>query len=150
LLVHEVHAAPKQIAGGAHGLGVGVGQGQHSGAQQAGDLLGVKFVVLGLTAVDCLHIEGVAEHEGEGVLGTQIGDPVPSEDAFDADHDVFSIGTNSFQQMLGVGGKVAVQEHSARRVEDAQVHASCVKIDAAIELVLPSVEVQLWPPPKIV
>ena len=63
LLVHEVHAATKQIAGGAHGLGVGVGQGQHTAAQQAGDLLGVKLVVLGLAAVDRLHIQGVTEHE---------------------------------------------------------------------------------------
>jgi hypothetical protein len=64
------------VTGGAHGLGIDVGLGQHAAAQQHGDLARVDAIVLGLAAVDRLHIQRLAEDEGDALLGAQIGEPV--------------------------------------------------------------------------
>ena len=141
LVVHEVHAAAKQISGRAHGLGVGVGYRKHAPAQQAGDLLRVDLVVLGLASVDRFHVQRVTEDERDSLLGTHVGDPVPGEDALDRHHDVCSIGVDRLQQMLAVSGQVAVQDDRACLVDDADVHAPCMQIDPAIVLVLARVEV---------
>jgi hypothetical protein len=54
-------------------------------AQQPGDLAGVDAIVLRLAAVDGFHVQGVAKHERDVLVGTEIGDPVPGEHALGAD-----------------------------------------------------------------
>src|SRR5262249_47284061 len=51
-LADQESAAAQQVAGLAHAPGVDVGQGEVTAAQQAGDLVGVDVIVLGLGAVD--------------------------------------------------------------------------------------------------
>jgi tetratricopeptide (TPR) repeat protein len=78
-LVHQVHAAAKQIAGFAQALGIGVRHGQVAAAQQLGDLFGIDLVVLGFAAVDGLHVQGVAQHESDALCLAQVGEPIPAE-----------------------------------------------------------------------
>ena len=94
-LAHEVGAAAEQVARFAHALGVDVGEGEVAAAQQAGDLAGVDAVVLGLAAVDGLHVEGVADEEGDVCSAAEVGEPVPGEHALDADDDVAEGGEGS-------------------------------------------------------
>ena len=63
----------KQVAGLALPLRVDVGQREHAAAEQGGELAGVDLVVLGLAAVDGLHVQGVAEDEGDVLLFAQVG-----------------------------------------------------------------------------
>ena len=56
-LVHHVHSAAHQIPGGAHRPGVDISHGEHSTAQQRGELKRIDPVVLGFAPVDCFHIE---------------------------------------------------------------------------------------------
>ena len=76
--------------------------------------------------MDRLHIQGVTEHEGDGLLGTHVGDPVPGEDALDRHHDVCSIGADHLDEVLAVGGQVAVHEDRASLIDNADVHAPCM------------------------
>ena len=85
--------------------------------------------------MDGLHVQGVAEDEGNAVLVAQVGEPVPGEHAFDGHGQAVTVGRDGVEEGTGVGGIVFVQNGLAGGIEDAQVHTSGVQIDAAIESV---------------
>ena len=145
-LADEEEAAAEQVAGGTHARRIDVGHGEHAAAEQPGDLARVDPVVLGLAAVDGLHVEGVAEDEGD-VLGAEVGEPVPAEDALGGDDQVVAEGFDGFEEELGLAGQVAVQQDVAAPVlEDAEVHGAGVEVDAAVVSMLASVEAHGSPP----
>src|SRR5262249_57978301 len=66
-------AAAPQVAGLAHPFGVDVGEREVAAAQQAGDLVGIDRVVLGLGAVDEPQGVGVTDDQ-QNLLGlAQVG-----------------------------------------------------------------------------
>lgn len=65
--------------------------GQHPATEEHGNFFGIDLVVLGFAAVDRLHVEGVAEDEGDVVFRAQIGQPVPGKHALDAHHQVLFV-----------------------------------------------------------
>ena len=129
---HEVIASAQEIPGGPHPFRVDVSLGQQAAAQQDGDLVGVDLVVLRFTAVNRLHVEGVAEHELDAFVGTQIGKPVPGEDALDRNDEVFPKRRHGCQKRLRRRLHVLVQQDLAVAIQDAQIHGPGVQIDAAI------------------
>src|SRR5262249_56215850 len=104
--------------------------------EQAGDLAGIDLIVLGLGPVDEFHVQSVAQHEGELLLGAEVGEPVPGVHALDADHDIGPEGGDGFEESLGPSGDVLVQDDGAGRVEGAQVQGPGVQVDAAVQSVL--------------
>ena len=134
-LPHEERAAAQQVARGALGARVDVGQRESAAAQERGDLPGVDLVVLGLAAVDGLHVEGVAQREGDGVVFAKVGEPVPGEHALAADDQAGAIRRDGVEKGLRLGGQVALQDGLAVRVEHVGVQASGMEIDAAVECV---------------
>ena len=82
-----------------------------------------------------LHVQRVAEHEGNAVFGAEVGEPVPGEHTFDGDSETVTVGRDGVEERAAVGGIIAVQDGLTCSVEDAQVHASGVQIDAAVESV---------------
>ena len=64
--------------------------------------MGVDLVVLGLAAVDRLHVEGVAEDEGDVLTGAEIGEPIPAEDALDADDQVVPKRRDGSEEGVGL------------------------------------------------
>ena len=105
--------ASKVSAAGAghespHGSGIDVGLREHAAAEQHGDFRGVDLIVFGLAAVDGFHGEGVSEHEGDALAGTQVREPVPREDAFDTDDQVLSLGRNGLEKGGRARGHIAV------------------------------------------
>jgi hypothetical protein len=73
---------------------------------------------------------------GHVVFGAKVGDPIPGEHAFDADHDIFKEWENGIEQRFGIGFKVLMHSGFALLVDDANVHFSCMQIDATIKFVL--------------
>ena len=59
--------------------------------------------LLGLAPVDRLDVQGVAEDEGNALLGAEVGDPVPGEDAFHRYDDILAVRGDRREQMLGRG-----------------------------------------------
>ena len=98
-LAREVAASAQQVPGGAHLARVHVGHREHPAAQKDGDLVGIDLVVLGLAPVDGLHVQGVAEDEGDPLLGAQIGEPVPREDALHGHHQVLAVRSDGGEEV---------------------------------------------------
>lgn len=82
----------------------------------------------------------MAKYKGNRFTVTQIGQPVPDEQTFDGDDDVFPEGLNGGQKGFRVGSGVFVKDGFSFLIQDTDVHGSGVQIDAAIILVLLGVE----------
>lgn len=80
------------IDSGPHLLGIDVRQWEITTAHEHRNLEGIDAVVLGFTAVDGLHIKRVTQDKVDGVLFTQIGDPVPAVHAFDPHDEIITKG----------------------------------------------------------
>ena len=139
-LPHEVQPAPQEIARRPHRGRIDVGLWQEAAAQQRGDLEGIELVVLGLPAVDGFHRQRVPQHEGNPLGGADIGEPVPREHALGRHDEILAIRGNGLEQRLRIRLDVAVHEHVAARVEDADVHRLHVQINPAIVSMLTVVE----------
>ena len=117
------------------GGGIDIAWGNKVGAQQMGDFLGVKAVVLVLAAVNGLEIERMGQDEVKAGVGTGIGEPIPAEHALGADRQIVAIGRDEFEEIgevivLDVG----VDELLAGAVQDADIHLAGVQINSAVEL----------------
>jgi hypothetical protein len=75
-----------------------VGHGKGASAQKSCDLVGVDPVIFALAAMDSLHVEGVAEDEGDLLLGTDISKPVPDEHALNPDNDIVPVELDGFEE----------------------------------------------------
>ena len=121
--------------------GIDVGLREHAAAEQDGDLVGVDLVVFGLAAVDGLHVEGVAQDEGDAFLGAEVGEPVPGEHALDGDDESVAIGRNGLEKRspgwLACCGAAGSRRPGSRM---QTIHGPGVQVDAAVELVLLGVE----------
>ena len=106
-----------------------------SALEQAGNLGSVDAVVLGLGAVDELHVQRVAQREGDGLVLTQIGEPVPGEHALAADDDALAKGSDGLEEDIRIGGEIFGEDGVAVGVKDVREHASGVQINAAVECV---------------
>jgi hypothetical protein len=61
---------------------------------------------------------------------------VPGDEAFDADDEILPIGGNGFQKWFGCRLHMPGLKDLSLLVQDAEIHASGVEIDATITLVL--------------
>ena len=122
-LLHCANSSAEQVACLTHALGIGIGEGEHAAAQDQGDLVGVDAVVLGFTAMDELHVEGVAQDEWDVFLLAAVGEPAPGKHALDADNNTVAELSDGFQEGLGVARDVAVEDDVTGLVEDAQVQS---------------------------
>lgn len=131
-LADQVEPPSKQIPSGAHLGGIDVGERDVPTPQQGRDLEGVDLVVLGLTAVYGLHIEGMAQDEHNPFSLTEIGESVPGEDTLGADDEVLAVGLDGGQEGLGPALDVLVKDDLAVPIEDVEVEGLGVEIDAAV------------------
>ena len=93
--------------------------------------------------MDRFHVEGMAENEGDVLLDTEIGDPVPGEHAFDSNHDVLTEGSNDTEKSFLVCVDVLMNPDVATGIEDTDKHILGMQVDAAIEFVLFGVEIHM-------
>ena len=85
----------------------------------------------------------MAENEGDVLLDTEIGDPVPGEHAFDSDHDVLTEGSNDAEKSFRVCVDVLMNPDIASGVEDTDKHILGMQVDSTIKLVLLGVEIHM-------
>jgi hypothetical protein len=102
--------------------------------------VGVDRVGLGLAAVDGLHVQGVAQDEGDLLLLAEVGQPVPGEHALTGDGQAVAEGGDGLEEGLGAGRDGLGQGGRALGVEDVQGEGPGVQVDAAVESVLLVVE----------
>lgn len=102
--------------------------------------------LLGLGAVDGLHVQGVAEDEGDAFPGAEVGEPVPTVDALDGDDEALAEGSDGQEKAVRVAGQAAMKQDDPVLADDAQVQGPRVQIDPAVVLVRQLVEVHAPPP----
>src|SRR4030095_10505876 len=103
--------------------------------EQPGDLGRVEPIVLRLALMNRFHVKCVAENEGNVVLGTKVREPVPGEHALDSNDESVAVGRDRIEKGAGLGRELAMQQRLAGVIEDAEVHGSCVQINAAVKSV---------------
>ena len=97
-LSHQVHPPSQRISSRAHAFWIDISLGNHSATQKGRALMSVGLVVLGLAAMDRLHVERVSQNEGDPFSSVKIGDPVPGEDAFYGDNRVLATRRDRFEK----------------------------------------------------
>jgi hypothetical protein len=85
-------------------------------------------------------IESMTEDKRDALIGTEVSEPVPGEHAFDRHDDPLSIRGNGFQEGIRVGFHIAMHEHLAALVEDAEIHGAGMQVNAAVIWMLSGVK----------
>jgi len=111
--VCQMPAAPSQGTGGAHAGGIDRGLREHAATEQGGNLLRIHFVIFGLPAMDGFHVQGMTEDKRDAFVGTEVGEPVPGEHAFDSDDETLAIRSNDVQEGIRVGFHVTRPQNLA-------------------------------------
>jgi hypothetical protein len=145
-LADEVGTTPEEVPGGPHPGGIDVGHGKETSPEQAGGLEGIHAVVLCLGPMDGPHVEGVAKNEGNVMLGTEVSEPIPVEDALRRDDQVVAVGCDGVEEAGSVAGEVLVKQDVALGVQNAQIESGGVKVDPAVMLMLLGIEAHGSPP----
>jgi putative addiction module component (TIGR02574 family) len=78
--------------------------------------------------MDGLHRQRVPQHKGDAVLGAEVGEPVPGEHALRAHDEIVAKGGHGLEERVRCGLQVAMHQHLAGPVEDADVHRLHVEI----------------------
>jgi hypothetical protein len=96
--------------------------------------VGIALVVFGFAAVDGFHVEGVSQDAGYPLLGAKVGQPVPGEHAFDADHESLSRGRHGLEERFGGRLQMAMPQDLTGLIHDANVDGAGVPVNATGEL----------------
>jgi hypothetical protein len=96
--------------------------------------------------MDGLHVEGVAEDEGDAFPAAEVREPVPTVDALDGDDEVLAERSYGREKAVRVAGQAAVKQDDPVLADDAEVQGPRVQIDPAVVLVRQLVEVHAPPP----
>src|SRR6516165_5915269 len=86
-------------------------------------------------AVNGFHVQGMSQDERNVMCLAQVGDPVPGEQALDANDDIRAIGGERVQEQLLAGRDLRLQDNRACVVENANGQQPCVQVNAAVESV---------------
>ena len=92
--------------------------------------MSIDLIVLGFASVNGFHVQGVTQYEVDLLARTQIGQPIPREDAFHR-HDNGRT-ERSLLEMNPDRLACSDAEQSRPPDSDAQVHGSRVQINSAV------------------
>ena len=103
-----MRTAPQEVTGGAHLSWINIGLWEHPPSEQGCNLLRIDLVVFGLAAVDGFHIKGMSQDERNALVRTEVGEPIPSEDACHGHDQSVPIGRNGLEEGFRSGFHIAV------------------------------------------
>jgi hypothetical protein len=76
------------------------------------------------------------KHTGHAFASAEVGQPIPGQEAFDADDQLGPVGRNGLEKWLWARRHVSVHQHLPIPVEETEVHGAGMQVDATITLVL--------------
>ena len=116
------------------------GLGEHAAAQESGNLVGSDRIVLRRAAMEGLPREGRTEDKREVVFGTQVGEPVPGDEALDGHSQALPRGGHGLAEGCRRRVHRAVEQAVSLLTHDADVHGAGMQVDAAGKRVLIGVD----------
>jgi hypothetical protein len=90
--------------------------------------------------MDGLQRESLTADQRDALIGTSGSEPVPGEQAFDHHDDPLSIRGNGLQAGIQGGFHLAMHEHLAALVEEAEIHGAGMLVNAAVIWLLRGVQ----------
>ena len=102
--------------------------------------MGIDLVVFCLATVDGAHVECMAENERNAFHPAEVSDPVPGEQAFNADDQIILVGRDQRHESPRVGFDVLVDQNAAALIQDADIEATGVQINTSVMFVRLGVE----------
>ena len=87
------------------------------------------------------------EDEGDILIGAEIGELIPGEEAFDADDDIAAKWLDGGEELIRMGFEVLFETDFAGLIENAEKHGAGMEINTAIKSVLFGVESHRKGPP---
>jgi hypothetical protein len=133
---HQMHATSEHITGGAPLSRIDIGLGDHTTATQHGDLLRIDLIMFGFTPVKGFHVESMTQHKGNVFLSTELGQPVPRKETFNGYHKIVTIRGDGFEKGLWGSLHILVHEDFPIGVDKADLQATSMQVDTAVEWVL--------------
>ncbi len=88
----------------------------------------------------------MTENKRNVLFTTEIGEPVPGEDAFNSYNDILTIWSDGLEKDVRIGLDIPVKNDLPFLVEDTKVHCSGVQVDTTVKFVLIGVKSHLRPP----
>jgi len=135
-----MHPPPEQVPCGAHGGRIHLRLWEHPATKQDRNVLCIDRVVFSVATMDRFHLERVPEDKRNPFARTEVGQPIPGEEAFDADDEIGPVGCHGFEKRFWASRHIPVDKNLAILVQDAEVHGAGMQIDATVKLVLFRVE----------
>jgi hypothetical protein len=133
-------AAPEQSTGCPHRCRGDVSLRDHAAVEQDGDCPGVNPVVFGGAALDGCHRQGLAQDKRQSFWCTQVGEPVPRQEALYRDDNSLPLGGHDLHKRLRARLHSAMPQDLAVVVEHTDVHGAGMEVDAAVKWMLLGVE----------
>jgi hypothetical protein len=133
-------AASEQVAGGAHLCGIDLRLREHPAPEQDGHVVRLHRSVVGLAAVERLHVERVPEHKRHLLTRAEVSEPGPGQETLDGHDDLGAIRQTRPEECLWTGLHVLMAQDLPSLIQDADIQAAGMQVDAAIQLVWLGVE----------
>jgi hypothetical protein len=112
-----------------------------SPAQEHGNVLGLKAVILGFAPMDGFPIQRMPKDKRHAFTGTVVGQPIPGEESVRRRHDhICLVGRDGLQKRCWASWQVPVEKHLSALVEDTEIHGAGMQIEATVTLMLLRVE----------
>jgi hypothetical protein len=90
--------------------------------------------------MDRFHLERVSKDKRNPFARTELGQPIPGHEAFDADDEIGPVGRHGFEKRFWASRHIPVDKNLAILVQDAEVYGAGMQIDATVKVVLLRVE----------
>jgi hypothetical protein len=116
----QMHPPPEQIPCGAHGGRIDIRLGEHPATEQDRNFLCVELVVCSVATRDGFPIERVPEDTRHPCARTEVGQPRPGEEAFDADDESGPVGCHGLETRFWASRHMPVDKTLAILVQDAE------------------------------
>lgn len=84
---------------------------KHTSSKSGCDLERIDAVVLRLASMNRFHVKSMTDNEVDTFARTEVGEPVPGNDALDGDDKIASERSDGFQKNVRVGGQVSMKEN---------------------------------------
>ena len=109
-------------------------------AKHVCNFLWIDFISFCFSSMDWFHVIGMPKCKIDSTLRTEICNPIPGKNAFNADYNVFSKSIGHKFQIISGTFHVFVEYSFSDVVDDTDVHRSCMKVDTNVKLMLVLIE----------
>ena len=114
---------PKQIPYSPLFFQICISDWKHTAAEHVRNFLGIDFIRFCFSAMNCFHVEGMAQCKIYSAFGTEICNPIPGKDTFNSDYDVVSECVCYQLKVVGRTFHVFMKHSLSIMVYDADIHA---------------------------